>query len=156
MIKRLLVVGAFAVASLGLGTGATAWAQPALNTHTRPAPSSVTSAPPTPSAPTVGVPVEIGSSNVGPTTLRPANTAVGQCPFVLGAGCTVEWHMSRGSFTSQYCYISDTGIFGCLKPYHGGCFTATCTFTQTAFPTPGYYPDTWTVSGPNVSIISVT
>lgn len=148
MIKRLLVVGAFAVAGLGLGTGATAWAQPV--------PSSPTLASNTPSAPTVGAPVEIGSSNVGAATVQPANTAVGQCPFVLGAGCTVEWVMSRGSFTSQYCYISDTGIFGCLKPYHGGCFTATCTFTQSALPTPGYYPDTWTVSGPNVSIISVT
>ena len=99
--------------------------------------------------------MEIGSSQGGPAVVRPNNREVGDCPFVLGAGCTVEWIMSRGAFQTQYCFISVQGIFGCLKPYNGGCFTATCTFEQTALPDPGYYPDTWTVSGPNVSIIAV-
>lgn len=113
------------------------------------------SSPVTPTTPVVSF-QQISSSDNGPSTVIPDNKATAECPFVEGSGCTVEWTMGRGVERTIPLYIAaGTGKFTCEASFKGSCNAATCTERAKAYGEPKVYPDTWTIIGNNVSIISV-
>lgn len=108
------------------------------------------------SGPVASAPIMVGHSNK-PLKGNSSGDPTAYCPNESpGAICTVEWQQSQGNYSSQFCYFQNN-TYMCLAPYDGNCPYATCTFQQSGGGgNPPAIPYSWSVVGPNVSIISIT